>query len=74
LSAITAITPQVAFTARKITTRKISMILDLWYMACNRAIMMTCIVFQSSQYHWGIAAHRPAWQLRPHLSYLMCSK
>jgi len=72
LGIIAAITPQVMFTARK--TRKMNMFLDLWYTACNRAIMMTCTMFQSSQYHRGIAAHRPAWQLRPNLSHSMCSE
>jgi hypothetical protein len=36
---------------RKMITRKISMVLDPWYMAYNRAIITTCIIFQSSQYH-----------------------
>jgi len=46
---ITVIAPHAMLTARKVITRKISMILDFSYIACNRAIMITCIMFQSNQ-------------------------
>jgi hypothetical protein len=36
--------------------RNIRIFLDGWYMACNRVIMMTCSIFQSSQYHWVFAS------------------
>jgi hypothetical protein len=41
----------------KLTMRKKSIFLDCWYMACNRVIIMTCMICQLlGQYHWGIAA------------------
>jgi hypothetical protein len=72
-SPIAVITMQAMFTTRKMITRKININLDPWYMACNRAIMMASSMFQSSQYHWDIAAHHPTWQLQPHLSHLFRS-
>lgn len=65
---ITAITPQVIVTASKIETRKASIFLDCWYIACNRAIMITSMVFQSTQYHLrhcSSVAHLPALHSRP---------
>jgi len=38
--------------ARNITMRKTSILRDRWYMACNRAIIMACMICQSSQCHW----------------------
>ena len=45
---IALITPLAIVKGRKITTRKMRIFLDRWYMACNRVIMMTCTTFQSS--------------------------
>jgi hypothetical protein len=47
-----AIAPQVIWITRKTTKRKTNIFLDRWYMACKRVIMITCVMFQSSQYHW----------------------
>jgi hypothetical protein len=51
---ITATTPSKMLTARKVTMRNIRIFLDSWYMACNRVMMMTCSMFQSS--HWVLAS------------------
>jgi len=56
LLCITPITPQVIWMAIKITTRKKRICLDRWYMAYNRTITITCIIFQSKWYHWDAAA------------------
>ena len=56
LLALAMITPQAIVVVMKITTRKMSILLDRWYMACNRAIMMTSMTFQWSKQRWGTAA------------------
>jgi hypothetical protein len=45
--------------ARKITQRRTSTLQDRWYMAYKRMIMMTCIIYQSSQcYRWDSATEQ----------------
>ena len=66
---ITPSTTQAIWRARKNTTRKMSNFRDCWYMACNRTIVMTWMIFQSSQYYWDMAigirgTHHPAWHLQ----------
>jgi hypothetical protein len=65
---ITAITPQVIVTARKMETRKASIFLDCWYITCSRVIMITCMMFRSNQHHLrhcSSVAHLPALHSRP---------
>lgn len=54
LSDITTITAQAIKTVEKMTAGKISTLLDYWYMACTRVIMMTPMMSQLSRYHRGI--------------------
>lgn len=49
LAAIATITPQVTTIGTKIATRIMRILLDPRYMACNRAIMTTCMIVRSSQ-------------------------
>ena len=46
------ITPRTAWIGKKVTTRNTNTCLDRWYMAYNRAIMMTWMKYQLSEYHW----------------------
>jgi hypothetical protein len=60
LFSIAPIAAKVIVIATKVIMRKMIIFLD-WYMACNRVMMMTCVIFQSSQYHWAKALPAAVW-------------
>jgi hypothetical protein len=61
---MTRITPLVIVRAKKIATRKMSIFLDRWYMACSRMIMITWKhgLVQSIPYCAWVT-HRRVWHL-----------
>jgi hypothetical protein len=59
------ITVRTIWIGKKVTTRNINTCLDCWYMAYNRAIMMTWMKYQSSEYHCDMSYYSSPPSMAP---------